>query len=464
MSDDDTFDWGPTQSFSIELWMRKSVAVSGTEVMVGRIQSTSTMYWWLGIDGTAPHVGQVSFRMLSGATSLQVWSTTVVTDNNWHHVVATRDAGTTLLYIDGVQEGTGSVTFTTGFASTVPMNIGWFNLSPFYCFNGILDEVAIYDAALTPTEIANHHNNGLVGTGYCEEHQVPHITSVPVTTAIVGQTYTYDVDANGSPVPTYSLVASPAGMGIDGTTGVISWVPSQIGPASVTVAATNSEGQDLQSFTIDVAPKTICPPKMSHLWKLDETVGQPYHDHNGTDATCSNCPTPTPGKVSGAQLFDSDSVDVADDGSYDWAANASFSIEFWMQKDSPCAGSSSNSNEVIVGRYDNSAHFWWLGVNCDVSTPQGAILFRVKDGSGIAIDVHSAAAVTDGIWHHIAVVRDSSTLPNGTTRIYVDGVVQDSAVHAYASGFASPLELNIGHYNLSPVLPLPRSSGRTRAP
>jgi hypothetical protein len=193
-----------------------------------------------------------------------------------------------------------------------------------------------------------------------------------------------------------------------------------------------------------------CPPGLTHYWKLDETTGQPYHDLTGTDATCTNCPTRTLGRVNGAQLFDvSDSVDVPDDGSFDWAANASFSIEFWMKKDLPCAGPATNNNEVIVGRYD-ATHFWWLGVNCDASTtPQGAILFRVKDG-GITTDVHSTTAVTDSSWHHIAVVRDSSTLLKGTTRIYVDGVVRDSAVHAYADGFSSQLKLDIGHYNLSP--------------
>jgi hypothetical protein len=189
---------------------------------------------------------------------------------------------------------------------------------------------------------------------------------------------------------------------------------------------------------------------MTHYWNLDETtLGGPFADFHATlAATCSSCPTPTPGKVRGAQLFDNnDSVNVADDGSYDWAANASFSIEFWMKKDLPCAGS---ANEVIMGRYDNATKFWWLGVNCDGSTPQGAILFRVRDG-GITTDVSSTNAVSDGIWHHIAVVRDSSTLPNGTTRIYVDGVVQDSAIHAYATGFTSTLNLSIGYYyNISP--------------
>ena len=166
VADDDSYDWGPTQSFSIELWMKKSAASGVTEVTVGRIESTSTMYWWLGIDGT----GHVSFNMKSGAPSpLTVLSATVVTDNNWHHVVVTRGGGTTLLYLDGVQEGTSSVTFITGFASTVPMNIGWFNLSPFYYFNGVLDEVATYNRALSLSEIQDHYNRGTQSPsyGYC---------------------------------------------------------------------------------------------------------------------------------------------------------------------------------------------------------------------------------------------------------------------------------------------------------
>jgi hypothetical protein len=90
----------------------------------------------------------------------------------------------------------------------------------------------------------------------------PTITSTPVTTGTVGQPYTYDVDATGSPAPSYSLMTAPAGMSIDVASGIISWTPTAAGNFSVTVEANNTAGTDSQNFTIDVAfgPTTIYFP------------------------------------------------------------------------------------------------------------------------------------------------------------------------------------------------------------
>jgi uncharacterized protein (TIGR03382 family) len=83
---------------------------------------------------------------------------------------------------------------------------------------------------------------------------VPSITSTPVTMVNVSAVYTYDVDAAGTPVPTYSLTTSPTGMTIDLNTGVISWTPGagQTGLSDVTVRATNVNGFDEQSFQVNV--------------------------------------------------------------------------------------------------------------------------------------------------------------------------------------------------------------------
>ncbi len=83
----------------------------------------------------------------------------------------------------------------------------------------------------------------------------PQITSTPETTATVTELYAYDVDADGLPAPTYSLLTSPNDMTIDPNTGLIEWTPAEqdIGPnVPVTVRAENIEGFDQQSFEIDV--------------------------------------------------------------------------------------------------------------------------------------------------------------------------------------------------------------------
>jgi len=83
----------------------------------------------------------------------------------------------------------------------------------------------------------------------------PSITSTPKTTAIMQQLYTYDVNADGDPVPNYELITYPDGMTIDANTGLIEWTSATAGDFDVTVKACNGETPDAnQSFTISVVP------------------------------------------------------------------------------------------------------------------------------------------------------------------------------------------------------------------
>jgi hypothetical protein len=88
---------------------------------------------------------------------------------------------------------------------------------------------------------------------YTPEPVAPVISSVPVTQAMVDQTYAFDVHATGHPTPTYTLTKYPAGMTINGSTGQIQWTPPEAGSFGVTVEAHNEAGSDTQSFTIEVA-------------------------------------------------------------------------------------------------------------------------------------------------------------------------------------------------------------------
>jgi hypothetical protein len=90
-------------------------------------------------------------------------------DGLWHHVVAVHDAGTNTvyLYVDGNQvDVQTSAVFSGDFASDANLNIGWLNIAPFYYFNGSLDEIAVYNEALTATEVEDHYN-AQGGPRYC---------------------------------------------------------------------------------------------------------------------------------------------------------------------------------------------------------------------------------------------------------------------------------------------------------
>ena len=182
-----------------------------------------------------------------------------------------------------------------------------------------------------------------------------------------------------------------------------------------------------------------CPDGMIHYWQLDETSAPPFVDSYGTtDATCTDCPTPVAGLVNGAQEFDrlTDMVTVPDDGTYDWSATSDYTIEFWLNKNSGCDGSTQPDNEVVVGR---SGGGWWIGVMCEA----GANQTKVRTYFGGTTDLYSTTSVTDGVWHHIAFVRDNSA---GQWLMYIDGDLEVSQTSAGRSLAASD-PLTIGWFN-----------------
>ena len=100
----------------------------------------------------------------------------------------------------------------------------------------------------------------------------PTITSTPVTDGIVGQAYSYQATATGTPPIIWSLVTAPGGPSIDADTGLVSWTPGAAGSYPVTIKATNVAGSDTQSYSISVTE----PPTITSTPVTDGVVGQPY--------------------------------------------------------------------------------------------------------------------------------------------------------------------------------------------
>ncbi len=80
----------------------------------------------------------------------------------------------------------------------------------------------------------------------------PSITSSPSTSATVNQAYSYQGRASGTTPITWTLPTAPAGMTVNGQTGLVSWTPTGTGTFPVTLQATNDLGSDTQSFNLSV--------------------------------------------------------------------------------------------------------------------------------------------------------------------------------------------------------------------
>ncbi|HEY2104029.1 MAG TPA: LamG domain-containing protein, partial [Chthoniobacterales bacterium] len=98
-----------------------------------------------------------TFSTVSGATQ--------VTTGTFHHVAAVFDGSNLQVYLDGVLDGTApSVAPTDG---TNPLEIGARGGSPGNFFNGVIDEVEIFDRALTQREVQRIYDAGSAGKCPC---------------------------------------------------------------------------------------------------------------------------------------------------------------------------------------------------------------------------------------------------------------------------------------------------------
>lgn len=114
-----------------------------------------------------------------------LFSASVINTGTWKHIAVTLSGTTATIYVDGVLDSSGTV--NTPNVNTVDQTIGAsYALS--YFFQGLIDEVAIYNRALTASEIQQHYQNGLMGMSYYVETALVPIggSNWPLIAGIVG--------------------------------------------------------------------------------------------------------------------------------------------------------------------------------------------------------------------------------------------------------------------------------------
>jgi hypothetical protein len=78
-----------------------------------------------------------------------LWSETVITDGNWHRVGLTWDSSNRILYVDDLEVAKDTQAQFGASAEGSYIGAGK-NLEPGSFFSGIVDDVRIYDRAVTP--------------------------------------------------------------------------------------------------------------------------------------------------------------------------------------------------------------------------------------------------------------------------------------------------------------------------
>jgi hypothetical protein len=144
--------------FTLEAWIKTSAAsTTGSQAYQGN------GILWSDVGGGASDFvmailnNQLSF--FDGGSDSSANGTRILNNNQWHHIVAVRDGGgQNKIYVDGVLDGTtgaGNVVLS----SNPNIHIGANTLDNRY-FNGLIDEVAIYNRLLTDNEVLQHYQVG----------------------------------------------------------------------------------------------------------------------------------------------------------------------------------------------------------------------------------------------------------------------------------------------------------------
>ena len=149
-----------TENLTVEAWVKQ--ADNGKEnCIIKKASSFSSNHaYWL--ESGYPVGNGVLFTIMGGSPPERSDASVMsgVTPGVWHHFVGTYQFvtdGTSIMkiYVDGVLKDTNSTARGPIYISNQEVRIG---AGVEYPFQGLIDEVRIYNRVLTPTEILQHYN------------------------------------------------------------------------------------------------------------------------------------------------------------------------------------------------------------------------------------------------------------------------------------------------------------------
>jgi hypothetical protein len=190
------------QDFSVEAWIKRS-----SESVISFNGNGNGQLFSVGAGGGgSTFYLQADNRLALGKLQVNVvTSDAMVTDTNWHHVAVTKTGTVVTFFVDGVAYAA-PVYDSGGFTFAAPAYIGaWLNPSQLVdnTFYGAIDELAVYNRALTTNEIAALYH--APADGKCLPAVTPPIiTQHPHDTVVIaGGPAQFEVMATGVPAPSY---------------------------------------------------------------------------------------------------------------------------------------------------------------------------------------------------------------------------------------------------------------------
>ncbi|WPC42979.1 LamG domain-containing protein [Clostridium sp. JS66] len=148
-----------TLTLTVECWIKTSVNDFTQRGIINKYVDSSANGWTVTLDGGKIQVYYYS----TSANHINFIGTKNVADGVWHHIAFTVDSTGGKIYIDGVVDTSSTWTGTPSIpTSTTNINIGLYQGGSYY-FNGLIDEVRIWNVARTQNDIKNNMKRSIIG-------------------------------------------------------------------------------------------------------------------------------------------------------------------------------------------------------------------------------------------------------------------------------------------------------------
>jgi len=148
---------GTMPQISVSAWIKNGN--SGNETIIatrGWYSGDTGWGWWLLKD----HDNKLKFGINTDDNEAVFNQTIDTTETTWYHVVGTYDGATINIYVNGVKGTPYSKTGSIIFGANTYIGRGTYNGGLAYHFNGLIDDVRIYNYALTSEQVKQVYNNG----------------------------------------------------------------------------------------------------------------------------------------------------------------------------------------------------------------------------------------------------------------------------------------------------------------
>jgi prepilin-type N-terminal cleavage/methylation domain-containing protein len=163
----DYVDVGDDQSLNIisaitmEAWIKPNSFGNGWRIIDKPYTSLAEPYsqYDLRLGEVTDGTNKASIDLSIGGTRKKLNTVSIMTAGNWYHLVGVYDGSSMKIYFNGALDNSISQTGSLTSYSTRTTIGGWKNTTAF--FNGSIDEVRIYNAALTASAIRGQYLAGL---------------------------------------------------------------------------------------------------------------------------------------------------------------------------------------------------------------------------------------------------------------------------------------------------------------